>query len=206
VASVEKCTAFICFFGWAKQGAMEALDVRNAPDYDAEVEMAKWLEMELGAKPSYSQFFSVRLLTSTYMQVSIAATFSQAFLIYCARLMSSLPPPPLPSLTYQPDMYSMLLFYSSSSRIKVLTFFLQLAKDFYRVGRFDWSIYCIKQHMRDVPFERASSHLMGHCLFRQGKFEEATLELAKEVNKGFDEDWQLIIEGTIEHQRSRQEV
>mmetsp|Transcript_14351 Transcript_14351/g.36604 ORF Transcript_14351/g.36604 Transcript_14351/m.36604 type:complete len:119 (-) Transcript_14351:849-1205(-) len=118
---------------------MEALDVRNAPDYDAEVEMAKWLEMELGAKPSYSQFFS-------------------------------------------------------------------LAKDFYRVGRYDWSIYCIKQHMRDVPFERASSHLMGHCLFRQGKFEEATLELAKEVNKGFDEDWQLIIEGTIEHQRSRQEV
>ncbi|ORX87206.1 hypothetical protein BCR32DRAFT_198205 [Anaeromyces robustus] len=76
--------------------------------------------------------------------------------------------------------------------------FYTAAKDLYQLGSYSRSLLCLKEYVTISNNAAPGHHLMGYCYLNLGETENALLEFKNSIEYGYSEDWQLIVELTIE--------
>eukprot|EP00842_Homolaphlyctis_polyrhiza_P006368 jgi/Hompol1/6732/HPOL_003599-RA len=83
----------------------------------------------------------------------------------------------------------------------------QVAKDFYQLGAYSRALICLQQYVTLPGASLPGRHLLGYCYLNLGELERALREFKKCVKEGYYDDWQLVVELTIEIEaKRRQEV
>ncbi|KAL6617527.1 hypothetical protein U3516DRAFT_898063, partial [Neocallimastix sp. 'constans'] len=78
--------------------------------------------------------------------------------------------------------------------------FYTAAKDLYQLGSYSRSILCLKEYITVSNNSAPGHHLMGYCYLNLGEVENALSEFKSSIEYGYSEDWQLIVELTIEEE------
>ncbi|KAJ3071019.1 hypothetical protein HDU99_002525 [Rhizoclosmatium hyalinum] len=81
----------------------------------------------------------------------------------------------------------------------------KVAKEFYQLGAYSRALLCLQQYITMPGSALAGRHLLGYCYLNLNETERALREFKKCVKDGYYEDWQLVVELTIEMEEKRRE-
>ncbi|KAJ3320929.1 hypothetical protein HDV06_004707 [Boothiomyces sp. JEL0866] len=73
----------------------------------------------------------------------------------------------------------------------------QVAKDFYQLGSFSRALVLLP------GATIIGRHLLGYCYLNLGETERALKEFKRCIKEGYHDDWQLVVELTIETEQKR---
>ncbi|KAJ3202525.1 hypothetical protein HDU82_007297, partial [Entophlyctis luteolus] len=79
----------------------------------------------------------------------------------------------------------------------------KVAKEFYQLGAYSRALLCLQQYVTMPGSTIAGRHLLGYCFLNLNECEKALREFKKCVKDGYFEDWQLVVELTIELEEKR---
>ncbi|KAJ3251550.1 hypothetical protein HK103_002266 [Boothiomyces macroporosus] len=79
----------------------------------------------------------------------------------------------------------------------------QVAKDFYQLGSFSRALVCLQQYVLLPGATIIGRHLLGYCYLNLGETERALKEFKRCIKEGYHDDWQLVVELTIETEQKR---
>ncbi len=85
----------------------------------------------------------------------------------------------------------------------------QVAKEFYRLGSYSRSLLCLQQYVMNINKVTMAGativgrHLLGYCFLNLNEKERALKEFKKCIKEGYHDDWQLVVELTIEIELTR---
>ncbi|KAI8899895.1 hypothetical protein BC833DRAFT_584007 [Globomyces pollinis-pini] len=79
----------------------------------------------------------------------------------------------------------------------------QVAKDFYQLGSFSRALVCLQQYIVLPGATTIGRHLLGYCFLNLGEPDRALKEFRRCIKDGFSDDWQLVVELTIEIEQKR---
>ncbi|KAJ3185741.1 hypothetical protein HDU85_001100 [Gaertneriomyces sp. JEL0708] len=83
--------------------------------------------------------------------------------------------------------------------------FYKQAREFYQLGSYSRSIVCLREYITLPGAATPGRHLLAYCHLNLGEKEKALREFKKCVKEGYQEDWQLVVELTIELESKRRE-
>ncbi|KAJ3002463.1 hypothetical protein HKX48_002322 [Thoreauomyces humboldtii] len=78
-----------------------------------------------------------------------------------------------------------------------------VARDFYQLGAHSRALACLTLYVTLPAAATPGRHLLAHCHLAIGDGERALKEFKKCVKEGYHEDWQLVVELTIEGEERR---
>ncbi|KAI8804869.1 hypothetical protein BJ742DRAFT_822716 [Cladochytrium replicatum] len=81
----------------------------------------------------------------------------------------------------------------------------KVSKEFYQLGAYSRALLCLQQYITLPGAALPGRHLLGYCYLNLGETERALREFKKCVKEGYHEDWQLVVELTIEIEAKRRE-
>ncbi|TPX70226.1 hypothetical protein SpCBS45565_g01951 [Spizellomyces sp. 'palustris'] len=79
----------------------------------------------------------------------------------------------------------------------------KVAKDFYQLGAYSRALVCLQQYITLPGASIPGRHLLGYCFLNLGEIEKALREFKKCVKEGYHDDWQLVVELTMEMESKR---
>ncbi|KAI8827636.1 hypothetical protein BJ741DRAFT_22043 [Chytriomyces cf. hyalinus JEL632] len=79
----------------------------------------------------------------------------------------------------------------------------KVAKEFYQLGAYSRALLCLQQYITMPNSTLPGRHLLGYCHLNLGEVEKALQQFKKCVKDGYFEDWQLVVELTIEMEDKR---
>jgi hypothetical protein len=85
----------------------------------------------------------------------------------------------------------------------------QVAKEFFQVGSYSRSLICLQQYVFSINKVTMTGativgrHLLGYCFLNLNEQERALKEFKKCIKEGYHDDWQLVVELTIEVELTR---
>ncbi|KAI8612361.1 hypothetical protein BC830DRAFT_1137019 [Chytriomyces sp. MP71] len=79
----------------------------------------------------------------------------------------------------------------------------KVAKEFYQLGAYSRSLLCLEIYISMPNSLLPGRHLLGYCHLNLGDVEKALIHFKKCVKDGYFEDWQLVVELTIEMEEKR---
>ncbi|KAI8910397.1 hypothetical protein EDD86DRAFT_190289 [Gorgonomyces haynaldii] len=81
----------------------------------------------------------------------------------------------------------------------------QVAKDFYQLGAYSRALACLKQYVTLPGATVVGRHLLAYCLLHLGEIGHALREFKKCIADGYHDDWQLVVELTLEIEEKRRQ-
>ncbi|KAI9096426.1 hypothetical protein DFS34DRAFT_643065 [Phlyctochytrium arcticum] len=79
----------------------------------------------------------------------------------------------------------------------------KVAKEFYQLGAYSRALVCLQQYISLPGATSPGRHLLGYCYLNLGETEKALREFKKCVREGYHDDWQLVVELTMELETKR---
>ncbi|TPX67970.1 hypothetical protein CcCBS67573_g07353 [Chytriomyces confervae] len=79
----------------------------------------------------------------------------------------------------------------------------KVAKEFYQLGAYSRALLCLQQYITMPNSTLPGRHLLAYCHLNLGEVEKALQQFKKCVKDGYFEDWQLVVELTIEMEDKR---
>ncbi|RKP00730.1 hypothetical protein CXG81DRAFT_12893, partial [Caulochytrium protostelioides] len=73
-----------------------------------------------------------------------------------------------------------------------------VAKNFYQIGAFSRAILCLQEYVETTGATSAGRHLLAYSLLNTGQKTRALQEFRRCAQDGSPDDWQLVVELTIE--------
>ncbi|KAI8911250.1 hypothetical protein DFJ77DRAFT_432542 [Powellomyces hirtus] len=80
-----------------------------------------------------------------------------------------------------------------------------VAREFHQLGAHSRALACLKLYVSMPAAELAGRHLLAYSFLATGDTEKALREFKKCVKEGYHEDWQTVVELTIEMEAKRRE-
>ncbi|KAH6596306.1 hypothetical protein BASA61_003538 [Batrachochytrium salamandrivorans] len=74
----------------------------------------------------------------------------------------------------------------------------QVAKEFYQLGAYSRAMLCLEQYVTLPGATIVGRHLLGYCYLNLGESERSL--------QGYHDDWQLVVELTLEIEAHRRET
>ncbi|KAI8820547.1 uncharacterized protein EV422DRAFT_567974 [Fimicolochytrium jonesii] len=79
----------------------------------------------------------------------------------------------------------------------------KVAKEFYQLGAYSRALVCLQIYITLPGATTPGRHLLAYCLLHLGETERSLREFKKCVKEGYHDDWQLVVELTIELELAR---
>ncbi|KAI8905680.1 hypothetical protein DFJ77DRAFT_484454 [Powellomyces hirtus] len=80
-----------------------------------------------------------------------------------------------------------------------------VAREFYQLGAHSRALACLKLYVSMPAAELPGRHLLAYAYLSTGETEKALREFKKCVKEGYHDDWQMVVELTIEMEQKRRE-